>query len=167
MRWRSPPCGYPIAGRPWLTKLIRQSDLSQNPLDYTDRYAINRGGLGRRHAVLDPDADARKLRARDLARHRLLRADRRFSLCAADRRRRQSAQNTRLPRRWFGRHYGSRNRLLGDLLLRCKECLGRSTRARHWLAIIAASMVLVLLAVEQVVSPRDFFGYSLNRSTNG
>jgi hypothetical protein len=50
---------------------------------------INRGDLGSRHAVFRPDADARKLRARDLRRHLLLRVGRRFILLAAQRRRPQ------------------------------------------------------------------------------
>src|SRR5262249_42451073 len=37
---------------------IDPSDLPQNPLEYADSNTINRGGLGSRHAVLDPDADA-------------------------------------------------------------------------------------------------------------
>jgi hypothetical protein len=36
--------------------------LSQNPLDYTDSNALNRGGLRNRHPVLHPGANARKLR---------------------------------------------------------------------------------------------------------
>ena len=71
----------------------------------------------------------------------------------AARRQRQRSQNTRLPRRWFGRRHGSRNRLFGDLPFRSKERLGRLTRARHPLAIIAANGVLLFLAVEQE-SPR-------------
>jgi hypothetical protein len=100
-----------------------------------------------------PDADARKLRARDLGRHPLLGDGRRFTSLAADRRRRQRSQNARFPRRWFGRRHGSRDRLFGDLPFRSKERLGRLTRARHPIAIIAANVVLSFLAVEQE-SPR-------------
>ena len=39
--------------------------------------------------------------------------------------------------------------MFGDLPFRSKERLGRLTRARHSLAIIAANVVLLFLAVEQ------------------
>jgi hypothetical protein len=46
--------------------------LSENALDHIDGNAVNPGDLGSRHTVLDPDADARELRLRDLARYPLL-----------------------------------------------------------------------------------------------
>jgi hypothetical protein len=146
-------CGPTAEGQPVPDDESTPSGLSENALDRTNRNPINRSDLGSRHAVFRPDADARKLRARDLGRHPLLGDGRRFTLLAADRRRRQRAQNTRFPRRWFGRRHGIRNGLFGDLPFRSKERLGRLTRARHPLAIIAANGVLLFLAVEQE-SPR-------------
>ena len=48
------------------------SDFVQNAFDVADSNSIDIGDLCNRHAVSRQGADARKLRARDLARHRRL-----------------------------------------------------------------------------------------------
>jgi hypothetical protein len=55
---------------------------------------IDPGDLGSRHTVLDPNADARELRLRDLRRYPFLGGDRRFAFVVIGRRWRQRLQDT-------------------------------------------------------------------------
>ena len=57
-----------------------------------------------------------------------------------DRRHRGGPQHARFARRLIGRRQGLRNRLLGDLRIRCEKRLGRLACSRDALAITAARM---------------------------
>jgi hypothetical protein len=133
-----------------------QSGFAENPGDLGNGNPVDLGDLANRHAVFYQDADAGKLRPRNLARRLWLTADRSFELLVANcRRRRDYSQHTRFARRLVARSR-VRNWWLADWWFRCEQCFGGLARSGDPLAIIAVRMRLLLSAKQDLLRKVDF-----------
>jgi hypothetical protein len=122
--------------------------VAQNALDLVDGNPVNLRHLGNRHAVLYPSPDARSLRRWNLNRRRRWLGRRVRLIVPRGRPRRNDLQHTRFARRWVG---GS-DLLDGwgaDRRFRGKQGFGGLARSGDPLAIIAATMGLLVLSTKQ------------------